>query len=326
MVIPATRREAVIVVKPVPSLRVVLRISLPMLRSSFLEPAIVFIAIVAAIAGLAVWNGKRPPLPMIELTLPAESALQPWQTPRVPERIVYPYSVVPGGVADPPAAVAAAAGDPVVGLHYAGFNLQRAAMVDNSAPLFAHVSYRRADHIFWTRNKIRIPRGERLLTDGTNLIRARCGNRIADRAEGEIEPVEEAVSDRVLDEPIFEQEPEDHAPLEHHVAQPQPVVSENNIGLLDYQWGSLSGPGFIYSSSMTIWPPAPPKIVLVETPGLTFAGPVIGGIVIPQGLIATPGEPRPPSEDPETPVPEPSSSVLVILGLAGGFLLYRRRV
>jgi hypothetical protein len=284
-------------------------------RSSFFAPTAVFVALIAAIAGLALWNGRRVPLPVIEFALPSESALQPYQTPRVPDRIVYPYSVVPGGIADP-AAAAEAAIDPVVRQHYAGFELKRANMVDNPAPLFAHVSYRRGDRIFWTRNKVRIPRGERLLTDGAHLIRARCGNRIADLPRGDVEPVAEAVADRVLDDPILEQEsaaepipPEALSiPFSLSLAlDPPPVLHVDN-------WTSLA-----FQANV------PPGLHWVPSI-LPAYGPVIGGVTIVPNEILPPGESRPQSErDPSTEVPEPATPLLIGSGLLAGFLLYRRR-
>ena len=41
------------------------------------------------------------------------------------------------------------------------------------------VSYRLQNAIYWTSRRIHLPEGEPVLVDGKNMIRARCGNRIA---------------------------------------------------------------------------------------------------------------------------------------------------
>jgi hypothetical protein len=47
-----------------------------------------------------------------------------------------------------------------------------------SVPILVYVSYRRGNRVDWTDHRVEIPAQEVLLTDGTNLVRARCGNRI----------------------------------------------------------------------------------------------------------------------------------------------------
>ena len=99
-----------------------------------------------------------------------------------PAREVYPYSVVPGGVYTTEELADAVADDPTVAEHYS--NVAPAAMhvevVD--AVREAYMSYRVGDRIFWTKRKLALREGERILTDGDVAIRARCGNRLSDVA------------------------------------------------------------------------------------------------------------------------------------------------
>lgn len=93
---------------------------------------------------------------------------------------IYPYSVIPGGAFNKGELRDANNNDQVVRVHYASFNLDNVHLVTAEREQLAYVSFRKADQIYWTSRKVLIPRGEQLLTDGTNVARARCGNRLAD--------------------------------------------------------------------------------------------------------------------------------------------------
>ena len=105
-------------------------------------------------------------------------------------RLVYAYSVVPGGVADAADARRAVAADPVVGEHYRGLNLGRLTRVSLTADTAAYVSFRKGDKVYWTTKKVHLARGEAVLSDGTNMLRARCGNRISDASMAGTAPQE----------------------------------------------------------------------------------------------------------------------------------------
>jgi hypothetical protein len=93
---------------------------------------------------------------------------------------VYPFSVVSGGVYSPEEVAAAVATDPAVGAHY-GDVIPAALHVENvRAPRAAYMSYRIGDQIYWTKRKLALHDGERVLSDGNVTIRARCGNRLSD--------------------------------------------------------------------------------------------------------------------------------------------------
>lgn len=110
------------------------------------------------------------------------------------ERVVYPYSVIPGGVHSREELAANMSRDSVVAAHYADFNVSQARIVKADQTRFMHVSYRVQDQVFWTAKKVEIPEGEALITDGEETARARCGNRVS---AVPVEPISE-------DEPIIE--------------------------------------------------------------------------------------------------------------------------
>jgi hypothetical protein len=92
---------------------------------------------------------------------------------------MFQHSVIPGGVRDAAELTKAINDDPVVARHYRDVNVAAVRRATLSADRHAYVSYRRGDRVYWTKNTVRIPAGEAVLTDGTNEIRGRCGNRIS---------------------------------------------------------------------------------------------------------------------------------------------------
>ena len=107
-----------------------------------------------------------------------------------PARIVYPYSVVPGGVASQAELVRIVRTDRVVAAHYASFDVGAARPVTVTAPRAVHVSYRKGDQVYWTARKVMLKPGETLFTDGRSEMRARCANRISETARFPVEAQE----------------------------------------------------------------------------------------------------------------------------------------
>jgi uncharacterized membrane protein YgcG len=104
--------------------------------------------------------------------------------PRVSEsdasrRVVYPYSVIPGGVQSAVELTNVAMHDPVVSEHYSDFNMANAKLIRLSHDEIAHVSYRMNNMVYWTQRTYLLHKGELLITDGKNQARTRCGNRVA---------------------------------------------------------------------------------------------------------------------------------------------------
>jgi hypothetical protein len=95
-------------------------------------------------------------------------------------RRVYPYSIVPGGLADRKELARAIVMDKVVAVHYAAFEADQATVETVRKPRAVYVSYRKGDKVYWTAKKLQLAEGETLLSDGRSEIRTRCGNRISD--------------------------------------------------------------------------------------------------------------------------------------------------
>jgi hypothetical protein len=104
------------------------------------------------------------------------------------KRIVYPYSVIRGGVRSREELAASIRNDSIVAAHYADFKVDQSRIVEAEETKFVYVSYRKRDKIYWTAKQIRLPKGETLITDGINCSRTRCGNRVSATPE---EPVSE---------------------------------------------------------------------------------------------------------------------------------------
>ena len=117
-----------------------------------------------------------------------------------PARLVYQYSVIPGGVQDAHELSQAVAHDPDVALHYAEFNFRRAHVVRLLANQKMYMSYRRHGRILWTKTAHLIPAGEEVITDGKVTARKRCGNRLASKPEGLVAPDEP--SEAQLNQPV----------------------------------------------------------------------------------------------------------------------------
>lgn len=118
-------------------------------------------------------------------------------------RRVYPYSVVPGGVAGVRELGRVLREDKVVAAHYAEFDLAKAHEKTVDKPRAVHVSYRKGDKVYWTAKKVMLAEGETLLSDGTHEARARCANRISDTPRFPVEahgPSEEELDAAVLDD------------------------------------------------------------------------------------------------------------------------------
>jgi len=106
----------------------------------------------------------------------------------------YPYSVIPGGAYSADELHYANQTDTVVRTHYATFDMKLAHIVQLTDDRFQYASYRIKDQIYWTRKKLRIPKGEYLLTDGVAFARTRCGNRLSEAPQVPVSPREPAVA------------------------------------------------------------------------------------------------------------------------------------
>ena len=176
--------------------------------------------------------------PVERLPLRPEAPVQGSQSgrylqPASNERFIYPYSVIPGGVRSREELAGNMAADKVVGAHYARFDVGQAQIVKAEETQFVHVAYRVRDKVFWTSKKLKIPKGEPLVTDGRNFARTRCGNRVS---AAPLEPVsEEEPPIETFDVPVLARVETPELPetgfempaiprIETHVPVPRPKI------------------------------------------------------------------------------------------------------
>jgi len=146
---------------------------------------------------------------------------------------VYPYSVIPGGAHTSRELLQAAKREAVVAAHYAGFAVGRARVIRLADDRQAYVSYRLGSHIYWTKKKVTLRKGETLLSDGKHLARTRCRNRISETPAAPSSPSEPG--EEVLNHPMPPLVPvtADDSPL------PDPIWSDGSMPLLSV----LGAPG-----------------------------------------------------------------------------------
>ncbi len=231
-------------------------------------------------------------------------------------RTVYPYSVIAGGAQSPQELKEAVATDPVVAQHYADFDITNARRVTLDAPKLVYVSYRIGNQVFWTKNKLALRKGEVMLSDGTNMARTRCGNRISVLPVRPNAPAEPTSSD--LDGPEFPAIASS-AYLTAYSAPapalfPGPVQSPGGPGAAFVPvapFFPLPGGGGIIGNRNS---PTPP-------PGGGSGG---GGNTPPPGG-GTPGSGGGGGTPPPVGVPEPATAVLVLVGLGAAAMRARRK-
>lgn len=230
------------------------------------------------------------------------------------DRLYYPYSVIPGGVLNPAELRNDIADDPVVAEHYSDFDASKARIIRLSAGRAVFVSYRVASAIYWTKNRVYLPAGETVLTDGEHLARTRCGNRISEAPVGPTLAAEPM--------PAALELPAAGAPLLASIASP--AALELSPALVS----AISIPGTPSPASIYSPPLAPifPSGVILLPPGGPASPPPSGGSPPPGGGTPPPGGPPSPPSGPTPPVttPEPSSFLLLAASLACLCLLKRK--
>jgi hypothetical protein len=155
-------------------------------RRSFFQKhkvSIVFLSCAGiAIFALALATVLRRPIISSPIRIPVAAdapELIPRYQPTKQERLVYPYSVIAGGVRSQEELAKSVSSDPVVAAHYAGFEIGQSQIVKAEETQFVHVSYRMRNKVYWTKKAVKIPKGETLITDGKESARTRCGNKVS---------------------------------------------------------------------------------------------------------------------------------------------------
>ena len=120
-------------------------------------------------------------------------------------RPVYPHSIIPSGAYSSVELTDALDRDPVAAAHYSGFHASAVRLEYLEKTRLVYLSYRVGEQIRWTRHAVVLSAGEAVLSDGGNLARARCGNRISFTPQQPVGPdvdldtPEPAVSDDLFD-------------------------------------------------------------------------------------------------------------------------------
>jgi hypothetical protein len=192
----------------------------------------------------------------------------------------YPYSIIPGGAYSTAELKYADQEDEVVKEHYSDFDVKKAQMVQLTQDKYQYASYRKKNKVYWTKKKLRIPKGELLLTDGASYARARCGNRLSEKPQT----------------PVSLQEP----PLKALLMPPMQLGTPMELAEKP-PLGELSAiPPVNTERLQPVLPPT--SIVISETGPLTPVGPVTPIVppIFPPG--SPPGTPtKPPSTPPVPP-------------------------
>jgi len=170
------------------------------------------------------------------------------------------------------------------------------------------VSYRIGNRIFWTKNRLNVPAGETVVTDGEHMARTRCGNRLSDVPIG----------------PVFAMEP-----------LPEAMEIPADGGLLAAPESLSELPLAVPPTTAIVVPPtAPAAIYIPIVPPVFPIGSTTSAPGIPTGPLPPPSPtspPPPPSgpppAGPPTPppvsTPEPSDFLMLATGCACVWLLRR---
>ena len=222
--------------------------------------------------------------------------------PRPVFKRVYEYSLIPGGVEDAATFRMLRASDKVLLQHFRNIGDQLVSTTLKHDK-WMYTSYRVGNSIYWTKNRVLVPAGEPLLTDGKAQVRSRCGNRLSDSPHRPVQAFQPpavttnrfAVEVAMAMPPMLT--PEVEAPFipgSPEVAPPVPVES-------------FYAPGSPLESGGEILPipvPLPPDSS--------------GEILLPTPLptpITVPGTARKPTVVPLIPTPEPGTRILTLVGI-----------
>lgn len=209
----------------------------------------------------------------------------------LPQRRIYPYSVIPGGVESVRELRSALAHDAVAARHYQGFDVSKARLIRLTQDRETYVSYRMGNRVYWTSKKLKLRKGETILTDGRHDARTRCGNRLSNTPSKETSPKEPSPEEmEAMQDPAY-------LVRETPPAPEDPGLFGESAPPLDAQLFSPPGP-LTPPPGSADWIPAPPPVF-----------PIVGG-----GPVAPPY--TPPSPPPPVAAPEPGTFFLLAAGLA----------
>jgi hypothetical protein len=217
--------------------------------------------------------------------------------------VVYPYSVIPGGVQTPEDLHRVSDHDRIVGGHYAGFDFRNARIVELNQPKLVYLSYRMGDKVFWTAKRISLRKGEKLITDGRTTARTRCANQISESPQPAVSPFEPPAAK-------FEQ------PFDGTAAQ-IPIPGDFNSlgsGRELAGLGSTRPPGLQAASSAPFPGGGFPPVFPPPIPSKSCVPPEVKAEA---AAGSGKNNPCPSHKPPPPPVPEPTTILLVSSGIAG---------
>jgi hypothetical protein len=218
----------------------------------------------------------------------SSSADQESANQRGAPRVLYPFSVIPGGAYSKQELERAITNDPIVAHHYDDFDVARTSVVLLSKPELMYVSYRVGSKVYWTSKPLLLREGEAVLTDGKNIARTRCGNRLS------LTPAT----------PVSKEEPENSA------MDAAPDVSLYSLNL------PSSSP--VFAPAFPLVPTAPPSGAEVPAAANEILPPLLPVPYFPVVGGSAPGLAGGlPPTGPGAPVatPEPSSAALLAIGV-----------
>jgi hypothetical protein len=250
----------------------------------------------------------------------------------------YLFSVIPWGVTSAEELRSWRIADQVVAEHYVNFG---SSVTFNRLPreTYFFISYRRGDKTFWTRQKHPLPKGELVFSDGQNLARARCGNRLSPVPISPTEiggPPEAALNFPELPVPPEPTFPTLSVPVSYPLFFPDlPAVVSEFPGIVPPVSPGVPSPGLPISRGFVVPPGAPVSPQwLANSP--QWPANMTGQAPIPTAYSYPPAEVTP-SADPvpgalavtpsAAPIPEPATMTycLIWVVLFGGPIGSRAR-
>ncbi len=166
-----------------------------------------FFCLIGAVLLVSACSRDNQKQNFVSATFHAEE-LAPNHKVELSQRKVFPFSVVPGGTISKAEVLAMVAKDPIVREHYKGIDLDKLKPYCLTQPAQGYVSYRVGKRIYWTTRRLYLKAGEILLSDGVNVLRGRCGNRVSVEARLPAlvasEPKEEVFDSPSWDTPVFQ--------------------------------------------------------------------------------------------------------------------------
>jgi hypothetical protein len=211
-------------------------------------------------------------------------------------RVLFPFSIIPGGIGSSLELQNAIDNDPVVAKHYADFNVANAHVGPLNRERSVFISYRIGNEVFWTKRMFILHKGETVVDDGNHAARARCGNRISVTPQAPVssqEPTPE-VFDRVQNHEDFYVR---NAPIGSSLSLPPP----NSVPMGNY---------FAEAENVTFY--SPPILPIWWGPS--------SAPIVPIGLPSS----YPPVVAPQPPVTVPEPNTLLLLLFGSACLLIRK--